>query len=132
MATARPPLSPLEHEVMTIVWDRSEATATDVGAALEKPLSNPTVRTLLRRLEEKGYVRHRVRGRSFVYLPRIDESQAAAGAVRKIVQRFFGGSAARLVAGMVDEGLIAPEEVRALSRRLEQSRKPRGEDRSDD
>ena len=117
---------------MTIVWDRSEVTATGVGAALDKPLSNPTIRTLLRRLEEKGYVRHRVRGRSFVYLSRIDESQAAAGAVRKIVQRFFGGSAARLVAGMVDEGLIAPEEVRALSRRLEHSRKARGEDRSDD
>jgi BlaI family transcriptional regulator, penicillinase repressor len=117
---------------MTIVWGRSEVTATDVGTALDKPLSNPTIRTLLRRLEEKGYVRHRVRGRSFVYLPRIDESQAAAGAVRKIVQRFFGGSAARLVAGMVDEGLIAPEEVRALSRRLEQSRKSRGEGRNDD
>ncbi len=117
---------------MAIVWDRSEVTATDVGAALQKPLSNPTVRTLLRRLEEKGYVRHRVRGRSFVYQPRVGESQAAAGAVRKIVQRFFGGSAARLVAGMVDEGLIAPEEVRALSRRLAQKRKGRGEGRSDD
>jgi BlaI family transcriptional regulator, penicillinase repressor len=118
MARAQLPLSPLEHEVMAIVWTRGSATAAHVREALGRPLTNATVRTLLRRLETKGYVRHAIDGRSFVYEPKVAETQAGTGAVRRIVQRFFGGSAARLVAGLVDEGLIAPEEVRALSRRL--------------
>ena len=122
------PLSPLEHEVMAIVWRRGEVTASQVVEDLRKPLTNATVRTLLRRLEAKGYVRHTNRGRAFVYRPVVAEAQAATGALRRIVQRFFGGSASKLVAGLVDEGLLAPADVRALSRRLEQSpsRKPRG------
>lgn len=122
VAAARAPLSPLEHEIMTIVWGRQTATASDVVADLRRRLTNATVRTLLRRLEAKGYLRHTVRGRSFVYAPRVAETQAATGAVRRLVQRFFGGSASRLLAGMVDEGLIEPDEVRALSRRLQRGR----------
>jgi predicted transcriptional regulator len=118
MARTAAALSPLEHEVMAIVWARGSATAADVLDALGKPLTNATVRTLLRRLETKGYVRHSVDGRVFVYAPRVDEAQAGAGAVRRIVQRFFGGSASRLVAGLMDEGLITPDEVRDLSKRL--------------
>jgi predicted transcriptional regulator len=115
------PLSPLEHEVMAIVWRRGDVTASQVVEDLRKPLTNATVRTLLRRLEAKGYLRHTSRGRVFVYQPVVAEAQAATGALRRIVQRFFGGSASKLVAGLVDEGLLAPADVRALSRRLEQS-----------
>ena len=122
MKRAAAPLSPLEHQVMTIVWARRAVTAAEVLDGLDKPLTNATVRTLLRRLEAKGYVRHAVHGRAFVYEPAVAETQAATGAVRRLMQRFFGGSAAKLVAGLVDEGLIAPEEVRALSRRLERPR----------
>jgi predicted transcriptional regulator len=120
-------LSALEHEVMTIVWRRRTATADDVVAALSKPLTNATVRTLLRRLEAKGYVRHTVRGRAFVYRPRVAQAEAASGAVRRVMQRFFDGSASKLLLGLVDEGLIAREEVAALSRRLRRARK-RGAD----
>ena len=118
MARTAAALSPLEHDVMAIVWARGAVTAADVLDALDKPLTNATVRTLLRRLETKGYVRHTVDGRVFVYAPRVGEAQAGAGAVRRIVQRFFGGSASKLVAGLVDEGLITPHEVRELSKRL--------------
>jgi predicted transcriptional regulator len=111
---------------MAVVWRAGRATADAVRAGLSKPLTNATVRTLLRRLEAKGYLRHTVQGRAFVYTPRVAEGQAAQGAVRRLVQRFFGGSASRLLVGMVDEGLIAPDEVRALARGLRQSRrKPR-------
>ena len=112
------PLSALEHAVMTILWRRGSATAVEVLEDLDRPLTNATVRTLLRRLEAKGYARHRVEGRTFMYSPKVAETQAATGAVRRIVQRFFGGSTSKLLAGLVDEGLIDPEEVRRLSRRL--------------
>lgn len=108
---------------MTIVWRRGSATAAQVLEDLGRPLTNATVRTLLRRLEAKGYVRHSLEGRAFVYAPKVAETQAATGAVRRIVQRFFAGSTSKLLAGMVDEGLIDPEELRRLSRRIRRSRK---------
>ena len=123
MSRQSAPLSGLEHEVMTVVWRRGRATAAQVREALNKPLANATVRTLLRRLEAKGYLRHSLDGRAFVYSPRIAATQAATGALRRIVQRFFGGSPSKLLAGMVDEGLIDPEDVRRLSRRIARSRK---------
>ena len=128
MARSNLPLSPLEHEVMAILWRLGSATAAQVVEALPKPLTNATVRTLLRRLEAKGYVRHRVEGRVFVYAPRVAETQAATGAVRRIVQRFFGGSTSKLLAGLVDEGLIDPAEVRRLSRRLKRTKRTSGLD----
>jgi BlaI family penicillinase repressor len=114
----RDPLSPLEHELMALVWQRGEVTADEVVATLKRPLKNATVRTLLRRLEAKGYVGHTVRGRAFVYHPRVAETRVATGALRRVVQRFFGGSASRLLVGLVDEGLIDRDELKAVSRRL--------------
>jgi predicted transcriptional regulator len=111
-------LSPLEHDVMAIVWRQGEATAEDVLAALRQPLKNATVRTILRRLETKGFVRHTVRGRAYVYRPRLGETRAAAGPLRRVMQRFFGGDASRLLVGLVDEGLVDAEELRAVSRAI--------------
>jgi predicted transcriptional regulator len=116
-------LSPLEHAVMAILWRRGTATAAQVVEDLDRPLTNATVRTLLRRLEAKGYVRHRVEARTFVFLPKVAETEAATGAVRRIVQRFFGGSTSKLLAGLVDEGLIDPEEIGRLSRRLKRAKR---------
>jgi predicted transcriptional regulator len=120
MSPTRPrlSLSPLEHEVMEHLWRRGDATAEDVVTALRRPLKNATVRTLLRRLEAKGYVGHHSRGRAYVYAARVDETRAATGAIRRIVQRFFGGSSSKLLIGLVDGGLIDPRELRALSRKL--------------
>lgn len=114
---------------MRVVWRRGRATAAEIVAALPRPLKNATVRTLLRRLESKGYLRHSAEGRAFVYAARIAESRAATGAVRRVVQRFFGGSASRLLVGLVDEGLIDAKELKALSRRLARAR---AEDQDDD
>jgi predicted transcriptional regulator len=112
------PLSPLEHDVMGIVWQRGEATAEDVLAGLRHPLKNATVRTLLRRLEAKGFVRHTVRGRAHVYRPRVAETRAGAGALERVMRRFFGGSPSRLLVGLVDEGIVDAEALREVSRAL--------------
>jgi BlaI family transcriptional regulator, penicillinase repressor len=111
-----PPLSPLEHQVMAHVWKRGRVTADELLKALDRPLKNATVRTILRRLEAKGYLRHSVDGRAFVYEARVERGAAATGAIRRVMQRFFGGSPSRLLAGLIDEGLIGLEDVKALSR----------------
>src|SRR5262245_39829372 len=70
----QPPVSPLENAVMHVLWERGTATADDVRQALEKSreLKESTIRTLLRRLEDKGYVTHDVDGRTFIYRPQVD------------------------------------------------------------
>jgi BlaI family penicillinase repressor len=117
-------LSPLEQKVMGLLWKSGRATAADVQQAMGGGLTNATVRTLLRRLESKGYVRHSVQGRVFHYAPTVDEGGAAGVAVGGVLRRFFGGSAARLVAGLMDDGLIKPAEVQRLLRRVKRQRRP--------
>ncbi len=112
---ARDPLSPLESRVMEIVWKRGEATAEDVGAALGGKFTNATVRTLLRRIEEKRYLTHRVDGRTFVYEPKIDEGTAAQSAVRRVLERFYGGSVEQLVLGLLDGRLLDRKRLRRLA-----------------
>ena len=74
------PLSPLENKAMNVVWDRGTATAEDVRITLEdtQAIKDSTVRTVLRRLEDKGYVKHSVDGRTYVYAPTVVSRSVAA------------------------------------------------------
>ncbi len=124
----RKPLSELEHLVMDVVWERRSATADDVREALaaSRPMKESTVRTILKRVEEKGYVEHRVEGRTNVYSA-IDAAQnVAAKAVRQIIERFCGGSVEQLLVGMVNNDVVDEHELQRLARRIAQ-RKDREE-----
>jgi predicted transcriptional regulator len=117
-------LSPLENRVMQILWDRTTATAEDVRFALEESSSNrtslkdSTVRTVLRRLEDKGYVSHAIVGRTYVYSPQIESRSVAADAIRSIVDRFCDGSVETLLVGMVDDELISAETLKKLASQI--------------
>jgi predicted transcriptional regulator len=115
-----PSVGPLENAVMHILWSRSEATADDVRTALGKArdLKESTVRTLLRRLEQKGYVTHDVEGRTYVYRPKVGPQNVATQAVRGIIDRFCSGSVEALLAGMVDGELITSAKLRDLAERI--------------
>jgi predicted transcriptional regulator len=108
---------------MRIVWTQGQATADDVRTALarDKPLKDSTVRTVLRRLEQKGYVSHVVSGRTYVYAPKVDSMRAAADAVRGIIDRFCAGSVETLLVGMVDSELLAADKLRELADRIDAS-----------
>ena len=124
----RKPLSNLEHLVMDVVWERNTATAEDVRLALadRHPMKESTVRTILKRLEEKGYVDHSVDGRTNVYRG-VDEPQnVAARAVRNIIDRFCGGSVEALLLGMVNNDVVDESELQRLAQRIAR-RKPREE-----
>src|SRR6188508_1108303 len=94
----KPRLSSLENAAMQVVWSKQRATADDVRLALGKqqPLKESTVRTILRRLEEKGYALHDVEGRTYVYRPRVAAQNVAAQQVRGIIDRFCRGSVENL------------------------------------
>jgi BlaI family penicillinase repressor len=116
----QPSLSPLENCVMRVLWDRRTATAEAIRSELagDQSLKDSTVRTILRRLEAKGYAIHQLDGRTFVYSPRIESRNVAAAAVRSIIDRFCQGSVENLLVGMVDDELVSPQTLRQLAERI--------------
>jgi BlaI family penicillinase repressor len=92
---------------------------------LEKrhPMKESTARTMLKRLEEKGYVRHRVEGRTNVYSGLEPPQQVAARAVRQIIDRFCGGSVEQLLVGMVANDVVDERELERLAQRIARSGK---------
>lgn len=115
-----PSLGPLENSVMQVLWERGTATADDVRVALERTntLKESTVRTLLRRLEEKGFLTHDVDGRTFIYRPKVAAQNVATQAVRGIIDRFCAGSVEALLAGMVDGEMITSNKLRELADKI--------------
>lgn len=116
----RKPLSELEHLVMETVWDRKSATAEDVRVALAErhPMKESTVRTVLKRLEEKGYVEHGMEGRTNIYRGVDARQSVAARAVRQIIERFCGGSVEQLLVGMVNDDVVGERELQRLAQRI--------------
>ncbi len=113
-------LGELEQEVMDVVWSRSSATAEACREALaeRRPMKDSTVRTVLRRLEEKGYVMHDLDGRTFVYRATEPRRHVAARAVQGIIDRFCGGSVEQLLVGMVENDVLGRRELRQLARKI--------------
>jgi BlaI family transcriptional regulator, penicillinase repressor len=112
----RAPLTPLEHEVMQVVWRQGAAAVDAVHevVAAKRDLKETTVRTILRRLEQKGFLRHQERGRAYVYRAVEPPGRLAARAVRDIIDRLCRGSVEELVTGMVDADVLSHEELEAL------------------
>ena len=108
---------------MRVVWSRETTTADDVRQALQKErdLKDSTVRTLLRRLESKGYVKHEVDARTFVYKPGVEEQPVAAQQVRGIIDRFCSGSIENLLVGLVDDEQLSADVLRSLADRIEEA-----------
>ena len=116
----RKPLSELEHLVMDVLWKRAQSTAEDVREALAErhPIKDSTARTILTRLEEKGYVKHHVEGRTNVYRVSEQPQNLAVTAVQQIIDRLCGGSVEQLIVGMVDRELLDERELRRLAEKL--------------
>jgi BlaI family transcriptional regulator, penicillinase repressor len=117
-APVRAPLTELENEVMRAVWNGGRCTVEDVHriVARKRDLKETTVRTLLRRLEQKGYLEHEAEGRAYIYRAAEPARNLAARAVRQIIDRFCQGSVEELVSGMVDAKTLTDEELDRLER----------------
>jgi BlaI family transcriptional regulator, penicillinase repressor len=120
-------LSPLEDEIMALIWRLGRARAEDIREALhnDHDLTDSTVRTLLRRIEAKGILAHTTEGRTFVYSPRVKPSEMANQAVRRVVERFCQGSLPSLLIGMADDRMISADELRQLAAEIERKQKKR-------
>src|SRR5690348_5395827 len=101
-------LTEREAQLMAVLWDRGRATAEQVREALSDGPHDSTVRTLLRTLESKGYVKHVVQGKSFVYSAVHARDHVQRSAVRSFVTRLFAGSAEDLVLRLLEDEQITP------------------------
>src|SRR3981081_1230085 len=95
-----PDLSNLEREVMQLIWAGGPLTAEFVRERLARRLKESTVRTVLRRLEEKGYVNHAIEGRTYVYQATHPRGKVAAKAVQRIVDLLCNGSVEEVLVGV--------------------------------
>jgi len=119
-------LGDLERDILGIIWRLGEATADQVREEVDRPLKDSTIRTVLRRLEEKGYVGHSVDNRTFVYRPAESPQKVAGRAVQRIVDWFCAGSVEELLVGMVDSKVVSRAELERLARRIAAARKEEG------
>jgi predicted transcriptional regulator len=114
-------LSAAEQQVMEIVWDRGEVTAKQARDALQRGQARNTVRTLLERMEEKGWVAHREVGRAYVYRAARLREESIGRKVREIVDTVCGGSAESLVAALLDYRGLRPGELQRIRKMLNQA-----------
>jgi BlaI family penicillinase repressor len=111
---------------MQFLWERRRATAREITEHLAKakPIAHSTVQTLLRQLERKGAVAHAVEERTFVYHPRVTEKAVAGSAISDLISRLFGGSPTGLVAYLVRNEKLLPEEIEEIRRLVNKEAKP--------
>jgi len=118
-------LSRRERQIMDIVYALGEASATEVLGGLPDPPSRTAVRTMLRILEEKGQLKHRKKGREFIYQPTRPRASAGRSALQRVLQTFFDGSLEKAVAVHLSDpksGLTA-EELKRLADVIRQARR---------
>jgi predicted transcriptional regulator len=125
MPTSPPGLSKRERQIMDILYRRGRATAAEVLAELPGRPASSTVRTQLRVLEAKGHVRHEELGLCYVYQPVVPRHAARRTAVRHLIDTFFDGSAASLVASLLgsDAARMSDEDLDRIDRLLDSARK---------
>jgi BlaI family penicillinase repressor len=116
-------LGELERGILSIVWRLGSVTAEQVREELDRPLKDSTVRTVLRRLEEKGYLAHSVENRTFFYRPAESRQRVAGRAVKRIVDWFCEGSVEALLVGMVDSKVLDRAELQRLAARIADAQK---------
>jgi BlaI family transcriptional regulator, penicillinase repressor len=112
-------LTELENEVMRAVWSApgpSSVEAVHQVVSQNRRLKETTTRTLLRRLEQKGYLKHTADGRAYLYSAVEPARSLAARAVRQIMDRFCQGSVEELVAGMVDAKVLSKADIEKLEK----------------
>ncbi len=102
----KPPLSGLsrrERQIMDIVFQKGEASASEILKSMDDPPSNSSVRTILRVLESKGYLKHIERDLKYIYLPAVSPEKAKQSALSHVIETFFNGSPSHVVAAILDD-----------------------------
>jgi BlaI family transcriptional regulator, penicillinase repressor len=119
-----PPLSDVQHEIMTVVWDRGTCSAAEVWKVLEKRrgVSRNTVHTLLVRLEDKGWLTRTVADGGVQFSAAVSRSATQQQCVRRLIDTVFDGSAEGLVLALLNQGTVSAEESARIRELIKQAK----------
>ena len=118
-----------ELDVMAVLWQHGSGTVAEVRDALNDELAYTTVLTVLRTLEDKGYVTYAVEGRAHRYSPAVTQHAAGGSALSRVLDKIFGGSSELLLTQLVSDRKLDDEELARLRKLLDDrltTRKRRG------
>ena len=118
-------MSPTETQILRLVWDLNEATVQQIRDQLssDRKLAYNTVQTLLNRLEQKGYLTHRIEGRAHVYLPSVKQKEVIKTTVGNFLDRLFGGDPKPLVQFLAEDGKITEQDINRLKELINKRKK---------
>ena len=119
------PFSRREREIMNIIYQRGEATAAEVLERMTDPPSYSAIRAMLRILEQKGHLAHQDEGGRYVYRPTVDREKARRSALDQLLATFFEGSAASVVATLLDQHAdsLSEQDLENLSKLIDRAQK---------
>ena len=113
------PLSDAEKEVMDLVWEAGELSATEIRQLLGKPLARTTVQTMVLRMVEKGWLQHRSIGRTFVYSPTVPREESLGVKVRELIDSAFGGRPEELMLSLLEYRGLTKAEAKRIREMLD-------------
>jgi BlaI family transcriptional regulator, penicillinase repressor len=116
-------LTPLELEIMHVLWETGPANVQTVQRSLKRELAYTTVQTMLNILQRKGRVRRTMKERAYFYRPVVTRSHVTREHMSDIVDRLFGGSAESLVMSLVETKYLTPKALARLQKLLEEEAK---------
>jgi len=121
------PLTDAQREIMEIVWERGEVTVSEVRDALanRRQLARNTVQTMIVRLEEKGWLKHRVKGRAFIYSANRPRNVSLGAKVAQMVDRMFAGSPEEMVTALIQYRGLSPDEAQRIRAMIDEADKKR-------
>ena len=114
-------LTPLELEIMKVLWETGAANVQTVQQRLECELAYTTVQTMLNILHRKGKVKRALKDRAYFYKPAVSRSQVVKQSVNDLVEHLFGGSVENLVMSLVETKHLTPEKLTRLNELLKES-----------
>ena len=121
MGKAKPPLTPLELEIMKVLWETGPANVQTVQQTLERPLAYTTVQTMLNVLHRKGHVKRTLKQKAYFYRPSITRGDVVKQTVGDVVDRLFSGSAGNLVMTLVETKQLSGEDLARLREMLDEA-----------
>jgi len=118
-------MSPTETEILRLVWELNEATVQQIRNQLpsDRSLAYNTVQTLLCRLEQKGYLKHRLKGRAHVFSALVKPREVIKTTVRDFLGMLFGGDPKPLVQFLAEDGKLDEEDIKRLREMIKKKKK---------
>jgi BlaI family transcriptional regulator, penicillinase repressor len=123
-----PRLGRVQLKIMQVLWEKGRANAREITESLcqSEPIAHSTVQTLLRKLEAKGFLLHEIQDRTFIFVPVVKKEKVKRGAVRDLMERVFGGSAAELATYLFQHEDIPPEELEQIRKLINRKNRKEG------